>query len=220
MPGQSGRLPGRIARSANNPASARHISKAARAAARNTSSAACKSGWRPVVARLPRYPWWNRSCARFDKSRLNQKDHTYEFIIQEPLGIGVGGCRECGGRLSWYRIEFAQCASQSRGRIGQRSAGDRQDHHYSPRGELRTLPADNFSYIDADRDFDPSTLEAVPTGTEVAGRKAGRVAVMDGQQTLLYIKTGNLAVKSRAYAQRLRHGLAATDSQPQRHDQQ
>jgi len=64
------------------------------------------------------------------------------------------------------------------------------------RGQVRTLPADNFSYIDADRDF--HTIELwTQFQPELKWRveKPGRVAVMDGQQTLLYLKPGNEAVK-------------------------
>jgi hypothetical protein len=64
------------------------------------------------------------------------------------------------------------------------------------KGQVRTLPADNFSYIDAARDF--QTIELWKQfQPEVKWRveKPGRVAVMDGQQTLLFVKTANLAVK-------------------------
>jgi outer membrane lipoprotein-sorting protein len=64
------------------------------------------------------------------------------------------------------------------------------------RGQLRTPPADNFSALvpEADltsielwRQFEPDLKWRV--------EKPGRVAVMDGQSTLLYIKPANLAMK-------------------------
>lgn len=64
------------------------------------------------------------------------------------------------------------------------------------RGQLRTLPADNFSYIDANNDFYPIELwKQLEPELKWRVEKPGRVAVMDGQQTLLYIKTGKTAYK-------------------------
>lgn len=64
------------------------------------------------------------------------------------------------------------------------------------RGQLRTPPADNFSTIRPAGDFASIELwkEYAPA-LKWRVEKPGRVAVMDGQTTLLYIKPGNLAVK-------------------------
>ena len=57
------------------------------------------------------------------------------------------------------------------------------------RGQLRTLPADNFSYIDADSPFYPIELwKQFQPELKWRVEKPGRVAVMDGQQTILYFK--------------------------------
>jgi outer membrane lipoprotein-sorting protein len=64
------------------------------------------------------------------------------------------------------------------------------------RGQLRTLPADNFSYIDAKSEFYPIELwKQFQPELKWRVEKPGRVAVMDGQQTVLYIKAGNTGVK-------------------------
>jgi hypothetical protein len=64
------------------------------------------------------------------------------------------------------------------------------------RGQLRTLPADNFSYINADQDFYPIELwKQLEPDLKWKVEKPGRVAVMDGHSTLLYIKSGKMAVK-------------------------
>ena len=64
------------------------------------------------------------------------------------------------------------------------------------RGQLRTLPADNFSYIDADNAFYPIELwKQLEPELKWRVEKPGRVAVMDGQQTVLYIKTANEGFK-------------------------
>ena len=57
------------------------------------------------------------------------------------------------------------------------------------RGQLRTAPQDNFSYINPDLDFVPVELWK-QFGPEPKWRvdKPGRLAVMDGQSTVLFIK--------------------------------
>jgi len=64
------------------------------------------------------------------------------------------------------------------------------------RGQLRTLPNDNFSYIAADNDFYPIELwKQFEPELKWRIEKPGRVVVMDGQTTLMYIKPANEAVK-------------------------
>ena len=57
------------------------------------------------------------------------------------------------------------------------------------RGQLRTLPQDNFSYINPDRDFVPVELwkQFEPT-LKWRIEKPNRVVVMDGQSTVMLIK--------------------------------
>jgi hypothetical protein len=64
------------------------------------------------------------------------------------------------------------------------------------RGQLRTLPADNFSYIDANSDFYPIELwKQLEPDLKWRAEKPGRVALMDGQQTVLYLKSAKIANK-------------------------
>jgi hypothetical protein len=64
------------------------------------------------------------------------------------------------------------------------------------RGQLRTLPADNFSYIDANSAFYPIELwKQLEPELKWRVEKPGRIAVMDGQQTVLYVKPGKVAAK-------------------------
>ena len=64
------------------------------------------------------------------------------------------------------------------------------------RGQLRTLPNDNFSYIAADNDFYPIELwKQLEPELKWRVEKPGRVVVMDGRTTLMYIKPANEAVK-------------------------
>jgi hypothetical protein len=64
------------------------------------------------------------------------------------------------------------------------------------RGELRTQPQDNFSYIDPDCQFYAIELwKQFEPNVQWRAEKPGRVAVMDGHSTLLYIKSANLAFK-------------------------
>ncbi len=64
------------------------------------------------------------------------------------------------------------------------------------RGQLRTVPHNEFSLIQAGADFHPIELWK-QFGPELKWRveKPGRVAVMDGQSAVLYIKPGNIAAK-------------------------
>jgi hypothetical protein len=64
------------------------------------------------------------------------------------------------------------------------------------RGQLRTLPADNFGHIDADNAFYPIELwKQFEPEMKWRVEKPGRVAVMDGKQTVLYIKARKVAGK-------------------------
>jgi hypothetical protein len=64
------------------------------------------------------------------------------------------------------------------------------------RGQLRTLPADNFGLIDAKCDFCVVELwKQFAPELKWRVEKPGRVAVMDGHSTLLYIRPGNIANK-------------------------
>jgi outer membrane lipoprotein-sorting protein len=64
------------------------------------------------------------------------------------------------------------------------------------RGKLRTRPADNFSYVSSDCDFHAIELwKQLQPELKWRVEKPGRVAVMDGQSTVLYIKTANSGMK-------------------------
>ena len=63
-------------------------------------------------------------------------------------------------------------------------------------GQLRTLPADNFSQIGAGHDFHKIELwKQFEPELKWRIEKPGRVAVMDGQSTVLYIKTANMGMR-------------------------
>lgn len=64
------------------------------------------------------------------------------------------------------------------------------------RGQLRTYPQDNFSYINADCPFYTIELwKQFKPDLKWRVEKPERVAVMDGQTTVMLIKTGNTGVK-------------------------
>ena len=64
------------------------------------------------------------------------------------------------------------------------------------RGQLRTFPADNFSYINPDADFCSIELwEQFQPELKWRAEKPGRVLVMNGRSTVMLIKTDNSAVK-------------------------
>ncbi len=63
-------------------------------------------------------------------------------------------------------------------------------------GRIRTVPGDNFETIGAQYDFVPIEIWREYTNPpRWRVEKPGRVVVMDGQSQLLYISTGNSAVK-------------------------
>jgi outer membrane lipoprotein-sorting protein len=64
------------------------------------------------------------------------------------------------------------------------------------RGQLRTYPADNFGYINPDAEFYTIELwKQFEPELKWRVEKPGRVAVMDGQSTVLYIKAANYGAK-------------------------
>lgn len=65
------------------------------------------------------------------------------------------------------------------------------------KGQLRTPPADNFANIDVKRDFASIELWKAFDGGYNKWRieKPGRVVVMDGQSTIMWIKPANYAIK-------------------------
>ncbi|MGA2279001.1 MAG: hypothetical protein ABSG80_01710 [Verrucomicrobiota bacterium] len=64
------------------------------------------------------------------------------------------------------------------------------------RGQVRTAPQDNFSYINPDSEFYTIELwKQFEPELKWRVEKPGRVAVMDGQSTVLYIKPANYGAK-------------------------
>ena len=64
------------------------------------------------------------------------------------------------------------------------------------RGQLRTYPADNFGYINPDAEFYTIELwKQFEPELKWRVEKPGRVAVMDGQSTVLYIKAANYGAR-------------------------
>jgi hypothetical protein len=64
------------------------------------------------------------------------------------------------------------------------------------RGKLRTLPQDNFSFVSEDCQFYPIELwKQWEPDLKWRVEKPGRVALMDGLSTMLYIKTANTGMK-------------------------
>jgi outer membrane lipoprotein-sorting protein len=73
---------------------------------------------------------------------------------------------------------------------GAKAVGTLTSVHFS--GKVRTLPNDNFSAVNADSDFHAIELwKEWQPDLKWRVEKPGRVAVMDGQSTLLYIKPAN-----------------------------
>ena len=77
---------------------------------------------------------------------------------------------------------------------GARAVGNPTSVHL--RGKVRTLPNDNFSYVSVDCDFQSIELwKQWKPDLKWRVEKPGRVAVMDGQSTAIYIKPANTGMR-------------------------
>jgi hypothetical protein len=117
-------------------------------------------------------------------------------ILQHRWGFGLGAVAAAAALLSIVLLTThkAQAEAIQVMTKGAQALTNLTSVHL--RGQLRTYPADNFSGINADCPF--STIEIwkqFQPDLKWRAEKPGRVAVMDGATTVLYIKPGNIGVK-------------------------
>jgi len=115
-----------------------------------------------------------------------RKRYDYDKIIH-TLGIRAGRCRRCGCHYSdclFLVFPKAQATAAEVMTKGAQAVAKLTTIHL--RGQLRTLPADNFSYINADCPFNTiEFLETIRSGLEMARRKApARLSSWDGQSAV------------------------------------
>jgi hypothetical protein len=118
------------------------------------------------------------------------------LIFKNPWGFGLGAAATAAAIILIIALAAPKAQAKAADVMakGARAVAKLTSIHL--RGQLRTLPGDNFSYIDADSDFYPIELwKQLAPNAKWRVEKPGRIALMDGQQTILYIKSAKIANK-------------------------
>lgn len=118
-----------------------------------------------------------------------ERNSIMSILLKHRWGLGLGATAGAVAVIllavaSTSKIQAAAAEAMTK---GAEAAAKLTTIHI--RGQLRTAPYDNFSHIDPDLDF--VTVELWKQfGPELKWRvdKPGRIAVMDGQSTVLFIK--------------------------------
>jgi len=108
------------------------------------------------------------------------------------MGIGIGCRSRNGGYRADGNFDLAGGKANAAEILarGAKAVADLSSIHI--RGSLRTLPADNFAMIAPEQDFVAVELwKQFGHSPKWRIDKPGRMAVMDGKCTLLYIKPNN-----------------------------
>lgn len=110
-------------------------------------------------------------------------------LFKHRWGFGLGAAAGAAAILSFIFITMPKAQAQAVAIMtkGAQAAAKLTTIHL--RGQVRTLPADNFSLIMPDQDFVTIELwKQFKPDFKWRVEKPGRVVVMDGQSTLLFIK--------------------------------
>jgi len=115
-------------------------------------------------------------------------------LFQYRWGFGLGAAGAAAAILLFAFNPSAQAKAADVLAKGARALGKITSVHF--RGQLRTRPQDNFGYINPDLEFSKIEMwKQFRPELKWRAEKAGRVAVMDGNSTTLYIQTANTAVR-------------------------
>jgi len=118
------------------------------------------------------------------------------LLFKSRWGFGLGAAASAAAVLVMIALAAPRAQAKAADVMARGARAIAKITHIHLRGQLRTLPADNFSFIDADNAFYPIELwKQFEPELKWRVEKPGRVAVMDGQQTVLYIIPGKVAVK-------------------------
>jgi hypothetical protein len=124
-----------------------------------------------------------------DKEKEPERNTIMSLLFKNRWGFGLGAAAVATAivvisLLSTPGIQAAAAAVMTK---GAQAAAKLTTIHL--RGRLRTAPQDNFSYINPDLDFVTVELwKQFEPVTKWRVEKPGRVAIMDGKSTLLFIK--------------------------------
>jgi len=129
-----------------------------------------------------------------DQTRPASKQIRARVFARWGLGLGAAAAVAAVVLMIVLAIPAAKANAAEMLARGARAATNLSSIHIL--GKLRTPPADNFSAIAPDQDF-----VSVELWKQLGGvpkwriDKPGRMAVMNGQSTLLYFKTNNVGMK-------------------------
>ena len=200
MPGQPGRLPGRIARSRASPpvpGTPRKLRGLPRGIRGHQPLARAAGGPWPRGRRG--VPGGTGDARRSPTNRIKPERTTLmSILLKNRWGFGLGAAASAAAVILIIALAApnAQAKAVEVMAKGARAMAKLTSIHL--RGQLRTLPADNFSYIDAERFYPIELWKQFEPELKWRVEKPGRVAVMDGQQTMLYIKPGKVAIRCRS----------------------
>jgi hypothetical protein len=118
------------------------------------------------------------------------------LLFKSRWGFGLGAAASAAAVLVIIALAAPRAQAKAADMMarGARAVANLTSVHL--RGQLRTLPADNFAYIDANNDFYPIEMwKQFEPEQKWRVEKPGRIVVMDGKQTLHYLKSTKVAVK-------------------------
>jgi len=125
------------------------------------------------------------------------ESETIMGILLRRWKIGLGAAAGAAAIILGVLIVSSPRAQATAAQImtnGARAMAKLGSVHF--RGKLRTYPQDNFSFVSAECEFHSIELwKQWEPDLKWRVEKPGRVALMDGQSTLLYIKTANTGMK-------------------------
>lgn len=126
----------------------------------------------------------------------NERDHPME-TIKKLLRWGLGLSAAAGGIVLAVILLMSSKGQTVASEVMNRGVqAARQLTGIYLQCRVRTAPADNFAQIDAKQEFAKVELwKKYASHPQWRVEKPGRVAVMDGQSTLLFIRPGNIALK-------------------------
>jgi hypothetical protein len=111
------------------------------------------------------------------------------LLFKNRWGFGLGAAATTAAVILIMALAAPKVQAKAADVLAKGAPGRGQAHQHPPARPTAHAPGDNFSYIDANSAFYPIELwkQLVPE-PKWRIEKPGRVALMDGLQTVMYIK--------------------------------